>query len=442
MTNHIDTTTLSNVTADAQVSPQNTSSNASAEKAKSVSVFISYAHNDAVIAQALYEELIEVNPFRVSCFLDTKKIQAGRNFEDDLNVALDQADWLVCIYTGEQSEYCGYEIGIFKKTRGITSEDRDDRLVCLHDVENLPGVFRNHQNTSIIFPPDPKSPAAIDENSFYLNSPIATFFKNFYKYKGLYVARDADEAQSQLAKLVRQSKRVVEAFKIARRSDVLSDTPTQLLMEVCVPAHSEQRLTGIPDQAEITGTFQSLGLFGLMPHMANRQLPVTNWGRLKHVLKQSGSPNPLWIETLEQDMVNAANGLTLTGLEMSFSRGQKVWRPILYRHVLYEGGNHKFEILFVETLPRQFLGAKTTSALLAAIIMASRFRFAYFEESSGDDMPFTNDPSYRAIDIKCRQLIYDIERLEHEAMEFGLEPESFIKAFGEENKALAESFIA
>ena len=136
--------------------------------------------------------------------------------------------------------------------------------------------------------------------------------------------------------------------------------------------------------------------------------------------------------------MNAANGLALTGRDMSFNRNQKIWRPILYRHVLYEGGGHKCEVLFVETLPRQFLGAKNTSALLAAIIMASRFRFAYFEEVG------TTNTTKETMGIKtqCRQLVYDIERLEYkESMEFGLDANSFILAFGEENKALAEKFV-
>src|ERR1700687_3705163 len=75
-----------------------------------VSVFISYAHADIGIARALSEVLLEINRDRVVCFLDTQSIESGRPFLDPLNEALETADWLVCIYTGEQSEFCGYEI--------------------------------------------------------------------------------------------------------------------------------------------------------------------------------------------------------------------------------------------------------------------------------------------------------------------------------------------
>ena len=392
--------------------------------------------------KTLYDQLIDVSLSRVTCFLDTKTIQSGRDFEEDIVANLRKADWLVCIYTGEQNDYCGYEIGVFKNINNIPSSAKDERLVCLHDVDTLPGVFRNHQNHRITFPDDARSQVDFDDDSFYRSSPITSFFKNFYRYKNLYVTTsDGDGAERQIAKILHQSKRLTEAFKTARRHDVLADTPTQLRLEVSITDNARSNLTSVPDDAEITGTYQSFGLFGLMPHMVNRQLPVASWGQLKRVMTPTGSPTPIWLEDLEQDMVNAANGVALTGREVSFNRDRKIWRPVLYRHLLYEGGGHRFEILFVQTLPRQFLGASRTSALLATIIMASRFRFKYFEESDTTDASFKTELTSKTVEIKCRQLVYDLECLDYEAMEFGLDPQGFVKAFGEEEQSLAESFL-
>src|ERR1700730_40326 len=77
-----------------------------------VNVFISYHHNDDVIAKALKKQLTKVNPGRVRCFLDSDGIDAGTLWEKNLLVELKKADWLVCVFTGEQSDYCGYEVGI------------------------------------------------------------------------------------------------------------------------------------------------------------------------------------------------------------------------------------------------------------------------------------------------------------------------------------------
>jgi hypothetical protein len=77
------------------------------------------------------------------------------------------------------------------------------------------------------------------------------------------------------------------------------------------------------------------------------------------------------------------------------------------------------------------------------LIQASRFRFAYFEDGDRQyEKRFNDEVGDRQFMINCRQLRYDIERLEHEAAEFGLlDRQAFIAAFGEGNQALAEDFI-
>jgi len=92
---------------------------------KIVNVFISYASNDRVIAETLEEELSKVNKDRVKCFLDTKSIASGLDFEGEITKALGNADWLVCVYTGEQSEFCGYEIGVFRQIIRFPREQID-----------------------------------------------------------------------------------------------------------------------------------------------------------------------------------------------------------------------------------------------------------------------------------------------------------------------------
>ena len=80
-------------------------------------------------------------------------------------------------------------------------------------------------------------------------------------------------------------------------------------------------------------------------------------------------------------MLAAAAGHSLRSPEATFASNDKVYRALLARHILFENGNAKFEVLFFETLPRAFIGQQETSILLAGIVLASRFRFAYLEES-------------------------------------------------------------
>jgi hypothetical protein len=109
-----------------------------------VHVFISYAKADNQIATALREEVADINRDRVECFLDSETIASGEGWERKLEDALEVAHWLVCIYTGEQSEFCGYEIGVFTRGKALEKNAGNSQLVCLHDVSNYPAVFRAH----------------------------------------------------------------------------------------------------------------------------------------------------------------------------------------------------------------------------------------------------------------------------------------------------------
>jgi hypothetical protein len=413
-----------------------------------VRFFISYASSDYGIASALYEELREIDKKRVHCFLDTQSIDSGVGWEEQLTHELKQADWLICVYTGEQSEFCGYEIGVFAEANGVVHRSADSRLVCLHDVQPplpLPAVFRSYQNRMVVFPPTQKfATGTFDEAAFYTRAPLSRFFEDIYKYKNLYLPGDASESARQVQTQVRQVKRLTEAFKAARASDVLADTPTQLGMEIAVPATAAGGLLHIPDEAVVRGTYESLGLLGLMPARIEGKLPETTWRAVRDVQGTKYRAVPSWMERLEKDMVNAANQMALDGVEATFaSRDQRIFRTILSRHILYESGNHKFEVLFVQTLPRQFLGKTNTSMMLAGLVLASRFRFAYLEEPESVAARFADSLALDQFEANCWQLRYDLDRSQHEAIEFGLmDPLIFVKAFGEQNRALAEKLLA
>jgi hypothetical protein len=304
-------------------------------------------------------------------------------------------------------------------------------------------VFDPHQNRAVVFPPDAaQQTAQFDEDEFYLHSPIATFFTDIYAYKNLYVAEDASEGLRQTQTLARQVKRITEAFKAARGTDIRADTPIQLQLDVYVPASQGELLSCIPESAEVTGTFASFKLFELLPPMINKQLPATTWGALKKASSSEYRTVAPWIERLERDMLDAANGRVPNSVEGTLSSNDKVYRSILSRYVLFENGAKKFESLFVESLPRQFLGKKHTSLMLAGIVLAARFRFAYLDEHHALSNKFDDSLSKAEFEANCWQLHYNLDRLRLEAIELGiLDPIEFIKSFGDDKRGIAENLL-
>jgi hypothetical protein len=409
-----------------------------------VHVFISYAKADNPIATALREEITDINRDRVECFLDSETIASGEGWEKKLEEALETADWLVCVYTGEQSEFCGYEIGVFTRGKALAKTAGNNRLVCLHDVANYPAVFRAHQNRYVELPPERLPPGAtFDETGFYQNSGLAKFFDDFCRYDALYVARDNSETQRQSQAIIRKAKRITEAFRAARGNDIRADTPTQLGVEVAVSSKAGEPLMAIPVDAQVKGTFQSFGLFGLMPPMQGEQLPLASWGEVKAACRSPYSAHIPWVERLERDMLNAANGRALGEPEATFLSKNKTYRAILFRHILHWDGTCRFGIVFVETLPRQFVGDQNTSLILAGLVVASRFRFAYLEQPDRIAAQFDDTVTDSEFEGNYRQFLYDLERMQQESMELGLlDHTAFVKSFGSSRRGIAESFLA
>jgi hypothetical protein len=89
------------------------------------------------------------------------------------------------------------------------------------------------------------------------------------------------------------------------------------------------------------------------------------------------------------------------------------------------------------------MGRKNTSMLLAGLVLASRFRFAYLEDREEVFVKLFGDGlSDAEFEANCTQLKYNLEQMSHEAADFGLlDNDTFVKAFGAENRAKAENFL-
>ena len=58
-------------------------------------------------ARADAREIIDINRDRVEDLLDNQRLNLSEGWANKLRKALQASDWLVCVYTGGQSEFCG-----------------------------------------------------------------------------------------------------------------------------------------------------------------------------------------------------------------------------------------------------------------------------------------------------------------------------------------------
>jgi hypothetical protein len=418
--------------------------------------FVSYAHSDHFIAEAIDKELMRLaekgrGKDSLFCFFDTKSIKPGQRWEPVITASIEKADWLVVIFTGEQSAYCGVEIGKFSLLNKLdtSSPVPDKRLICLYDVEmrDLPTVVRDYQCEKVSAVEGTSSGDSLgsaDETTAWYVTPLAEFLKDFCLYKKLYAPQDREDPGEFKIDIALAAKRITRAFAKSKEDEEKEETPVQLGFQLVLASSEGRHLTKIPDEALVVGTSVTFDALGLNLPLSTTRAPRIKWGELREKIARANRTNVVpWMDKIEVDVIRAADGIAVTGDDVTFvTASGKVFRPILAHHVAYASGTREFSILLVQTMDRRFIGKRETSLLLTALILASRWRFTYFENwEDTKNKTFGIERPLADFQDSCRQLIYNIEWIENEAAQYGTaNVDALVEAFGQDKKARIERF--
>jgi hypothetical protein len=420
----------------------------SVNKSLITNAFVSYAHQDATIAEMIEQQLTFLaergqGKTFLHCFLDTKSIPKGQKYEPIIRSALKDADWLIVVFTGDQSVYCGYEIGLFSFIK--PENDSEKPIVCLHDVDKslLPAVVEGY-NAAMVTAIDPyptANPITAGEETVWWNSPVGLFLRDFCKTKSLY-SPDLDNPGQFKIDIATAAKRIAHAFEFARQEDLKEETPVQAGFEIIVNPTGNDKLTRIPGESLLIGTSRAFDILGLNLALSPNSAPQISWADLRKALLPEDRANIPWMDKLEINVSLAADRKVPEPEDVTFKgRDGRIYRAILTRHQLYMNGKRKFFVLFVESFDRRFIGSQRSSLLLTALTLASRWRFTYFEKWQETLKKFDPSLSDNAFRDSCKQLEYNMEWIEHESVELGADdPSAMVAAFGFENKARVERF--
>ena len=203
--------------------------------------FISYAHQDKIIAEEVERQLTQLagkgkGRHFLKRFLDTKSIPPGQRYQPIIKSALEQTDWLILIFTGHQSVYSGYEIGLYS----ILHNDRplEKRLIiCLHDVESskIPAVLESCNTTLVsqVAPNDPRNPIPSGEEvNLWFESPVGRLLRSICDSKELYTAND--NPMQYTIDIAKAAKKICSSFAPAQGtpSEAHVETPPQAQPQV------------------------------------------------------------------------------------------------------------------------------------------------------------------------------------------------------------------
>jgi hypothetical protein len=421
--------------------------------AETTSAFISYAHQDTIIANEIERQLTFLagrgkGKGFLKCFLDTKSIPAGQRYQPIIKSALEHADWLIMVFTGDQSVYCGYEIGIYS----VMQPHDDKPVMCLHDIDKnaLPAVLDGYKTAMVaqVAPYLASDPMPTGEEvNLWWESPIGRFLHDFCNAKELYTANDCENPGEYSVDIAKAAKSICRAFEMARQDDEKEETPVQAAFEITINPPFENGCSRIPEDAILVGTSRAFDILGLnLPLSLSGQLaPQITWGQLRKALARPERANIPWMDKLEVNIALAAARKAPEPDDVTFKgrRDGHIYRAILTRHKLYMNGRRRFYVLLVEAFDRRFVGDRQSSLLLIALTLASRWRFTFFERWHETQKQFSDDISDALFQDSCRQLEYNMEWMEHEGVELGADDmDAMVEAFGFENKARVQRFYS
>ena len=317
----------------------------------------------------------------------------------------------------------------------------------------MPAVVVGYNTTLIsqIAPylPDPPN-VFIPNADLWWNSPVGRLLRAICATKDLYIPqhRNNNPVQYEID-IAQAASKITESFEIARKEDEQSETPLQAGLELIVaPPFEGKDGERVPPLSTLLGSSGAFDILGLtVPYsVGGSEAPRITWEELRQSLSTRGRANIPWIDRLETNIRLATAGKKPQPDDVTFrgtGQDRRIYRAVLTRYKLYKNGKRRFYVLLVETFDRRFVGDPDTSLLLTALMLASRWRFTFFERWNETLEQFGDRHSDAEFLDACKQLEYNMEWIENEGLELGADNlDAMVHAFGDQQKARVKRFYS
>ncbi|RAI41646.1 toll/interleukin-1 receptor domain-containing protein [Rhodoplanes roseus] len=411
-------------------------------RSREVGIFISYASEDQDLAKDVNQELRKLFPRGIRIFFDRASLDAGSEFKDAIDAALDTSDILLILFSDQTKpsySFTGYEAGFFSasKTKRPSLIPGVERVIIPFCIgSKAPAVTFNLQHINI--DPDQVISLVEDPASFMRNepkpldddNPVLRLLTRIAEIVGqAWDLGDRDAIRDNIRYAA--DRLYLRLFKYLQNRKCQEDIPERkVIIRTGPPAASRAELLA---NATVELEGGSFSLFGIS------EIPTRSFGWSQFlgmiVPRELASA---WAEGLKL-MVTAA-------LERDFEdnyhvvaslRGDKAFRLFVSRVVTFYNGSTEIHVYVVEMKSKDY-GDEITTRLLKGISVGLRFRFLVLEEQS----PFTVAKlSYPVVKMKpaVTELLSQIRVVLRESREARLdEPDILARIFGGDGPAIVK----
>jgi TIR domain-containing protein len=356
-------------------------------------VFISYATEDANLAQAINLELKTVFTQLIKTTLDSN-IKLGVKWAPELEEALSRADVLLIISTGRQKpshSYTGFEVGFFRASMlakpTMTYIDIQQRLIIPIGVEKIPDTVSDIEGLNLAA--DMRPLMGPDRQRFLqsLQSDTAgnPFMKLFTRLKGLvekFHEFDDTEMGILLSKAKESATRLYTIFFEGFQNRIYSETFPERKIVVHLPANARIEPMGeLPPETQLEFIGRDFAIFNINPPPGR-----ISWADFIQQVSR-GDTTTAWTDIIKSQAVMAQRGEFGENRRLlASSDRERFFRMFISRSALLYSGVTELHIDVVEVKARNY-GDKTTTMLLKAINVGLMYRSLFLEGKSSDFSP-------------------------------------------------------
>ena len=344
-----------------------------------IGVFISYNHQDKIIADAIVEALTSISS-DLSVFIDHSGLEGGDDYDSKLSKSIQNSHWFIMICSGHSRPtkdmgWCLYEAGQFRAKLELELESQANssrsRMCYLYDSEK-PSKLTRYQGTCVTQLNRAGSKLNVDlETDDSLNYEDTELFSLL----GLILERSAaqplrDLTDQNVRKLMRVGvRRVTRAFLTNQIDEQVDEIVFQPRLSFRLPLPNGNDPTGLTSDTVVLGEDNTFAiLFGIAGSS-------TTWGAIKNSNLADYGTEPLWFADLEAAALEMAKGRIPAQTDSICIAGDNsFFRPLVARYEKYQSNAKKCYVVFIPAPNRQFAVSLRTSLLLCGLILSVRFR--------------------------------------------------------------------
>ena len=365
-------------------------------------VFISYASEDAVLAQAINAELkTAFSQAIIKTTLDSE-LKLGVDWRSRLEEALADADVLLIVATGRQKfshSYTGFEVGFFSASKRIREKMRhftSERLIIpIGVLERIPEALSDIESLNLT---GALTPFLVDEDTLknrqrFLDSletdvaknPLMKLFMRLKEVVQTLHPFDDDFAEDFRKKAKESAKRLYMIFFDEFQRRVFIEKYPERKIIVRLPTNALIESFGdLPPETTVEFMGRSFEVFRIGPPPEK----IITWGSFIQQIPHDDTTTA-WTDIIRSLVVTAKRDNFAENRRLLASSDRtRFFRLFVGRSVVYYSGIMELHIYVVEVKSRDY-GDPTTTMLLKAISVGLMYRSLFLEGRSSEFSPET-----------------------------------------------------